>query len=62
MFEGDSIDVWPFVLEMLMLAIDPFPRAPGAELPGAEADAPEAADSAGDSPFAVLRGLKQQDK
>jgi len=31
-FEGDSIDVWSVVAEWLNLAIDRFPRAPGAEL------------------------------
>lgn len=61
-FEGDSIDVWPFVLEMLVLALDPFPRAPGAELPQKDENPPEEPENARESPFAVLRALKQQDK
>jgi uncharacterized metal-binding protein YceD (DUF177 family) len=61
-FEGDSIDVWPFILEMLMLAIDPFPRAPGAELAPAADDAGEQPESAEESPFAVLRALKPEGK
>jgi uncharacterized metal-binding protein YceD (DUF177 family) len=60
-FEGESIDIWPFVLEMLMLAIDPFPRAPGAQLQGA-ADEAEEAENGGKSPFAVLQALKSRDK
>ncbi len=60
-FEGDSIDVWPFVMEMLGLALDPFPRAPGAQLQTTpdEADEPENAEK---SPFAVLQALKSRDK
>ncbi len=60
-FEGDSIDLWPFVLEMLVLALDPFPRAPDAQLPTGpdEANEPE---NAGKSPFAVLQALKSKDK
>jgi len=50
---GDAIDLGAIALEHFVLAIDPYPRAPGAELP------PEAADSdaEADSPFAVLAGL-----
>lgn len=61
-FEGDSIDVWPFILEMLMLALDPFPRAPGAEFAAAAEDAGEQAEIAEKSPFAVLRALKPEGK
>lgn len=60
-FEGDSIDVWPFVLEMLMLALDPFPRAPGAEFAVGPDEAAMEAEKAEKSPFAVLRGLKRED-
>lgn len=60
-FEGDSIDLWPFVLEMLVLALDPFPRAPDAQLQTGpdEANEPE---NAGKSPFAVLQALKSKGK
>ena len=59
-FEGDSIDVWPFILEMLMLAIDPFPRSPGAELTDVAQERSDEAENAKESPFAVLRGLKRE--
>lgn len=43
------------ILEEFVLAIDPYPRAPGVEFsPPAEADA------AADSPFSVLKKLKKQ--
>jgi uncharacterized metal-binding protein YceD (DUF177 family) len=48
---GDSIDLAAIVVEHLALEIDPFPRKPGAAFdysPPAETE----------SPFAVLRGLK----
>jgi uncharacterized metal-binding protein YceD (DUF177 family) len=60
-FEGDSIDVWPFVLEMLMLAIDPFPRSPGAEFVEERADAEKEPEIAEKSPFAALRALKTRE-
>jgi hypothetical protein len=48
---GDGVDLGAYVVEDLSLAIDPFPRKPGAEF-----DPP---DSGGDiSPFAVLAKLK----
>lgn len=48
------IDLGVVVLEHFSLALDPYPRAPGAELPAA----PEAGDeSAAESPFAALAGL-----
>ena len=33
LYAGDAIDLGAIVLEQLTLAIDPYPRAPGAELP-----------------------------
>jgi uncharacterized metal-binding protein YceD (DUF177 family) len=51
---GTTLDLGPVVTEQFVLAIDPYPRAPGAELP------PEASDSGddrSDSPFAALAGL-----
>lgn len=54
-FEGDEIDLADLVMEIFALAIDLYPRASGAALPG---------EGAGDdpsdlSPFAVLKGLKK---
>jgi hypothetical protein len=49
---GTTIDLGAVVLEHLAVAIDPYPRAPGAELPAST----EAAASA--SPFAVLAQLR----
>ena len=51
---GTSIDLGAAVLEHFSLALDPYPRAPGAALP------PEASDADGgpESPFAALAALK----
>ena len=57
--DGTSIDVGALAEEMFVLAIDPYPRAPGAELP---ADAAEAPESAEESPFAVLREVMRTRK
>jgi uncharacterized metal-binding protein YceD (DUF177 family) len=51
-FEGNQIDLGEAAAEQLGLALDPYPRMPGAELPEAEATA-EA------SPFAALAGLRR---
>ena len=49
--EDDRIDLGAYVVEDLSLAIDPFPRKPGAEF--------QAPDQGGEpSPFAVLAKLK----
>lgn len=52
--EGEDIDLGGYVVEHLSLALDPFPRKPGAEFiaPKDEADL---------SPFAVLRLLKKDE-
>ncbi len=60
-FAGHSIDLGVLVTEHLALAIDPYPRAPGAELPAEFREKEPDADSAG-SPFAVLEKLKNQGK
>lgn len=52
-YSGDRLDFGAIVLEHFALAIDPYPRAPGAELPGAANDTPE-----DESPFAALAALK----
>ena len=50
-FEGDTIDLAAVWMEFLALAIEPFPRAPGAELAVDEGEAKP-------SPFAALAALK----
>jgi uncharacterized metal-binding protein YceD (DUF177 family) len=60
-FTGDTIDIWPVVVECLLLAIDPFPRAPDAELEGGvleDAKGEEGEAEGEDSPFAALKALK----
>jgi uncharacterized metal-binding protein YceD (DUF177 family) len=52
--ESSRYDLAEPVLEELLLAIDPYPRAPGVAFePAGEAKSPE------ESPFAVLKQLKQ---
>jgi uncharacterized metal-binding protein YceD (DUF177 family) len=51
--EGDAIDLGEAIAEQLALALDPYPRAPGAALPGAEgAQEPRGA-------FAALAALRR---
>jgi uncharacterized metal-binding protein YceD (DUF177 family) len=52
--EGTTIDLGALVEEVFVLAIDPYPRAPGAELPADAGDEPASEE---ESPFAVLRGV-----
>lgn len=53
-FEGHEVDLSDLVLETLALAIDPYPRAPGASL-----DAVLPPDDGSElSPFAKLKSLK----
>lgn len=52
---GPSIDFGGIVLEHLSLALDPYPRAPGAKLP---AEPAVGADGPVQSPFAALAELK----
>ena len=54
LLDGPTIDVGALVEEYFVLAIDPYPRAPGARLPAELADDP---DPAGESPFAALAEL-----
>ena len=49
--EDGQVDLGHHAVEQLSLALDPFPRAPGAEFSQPE-------ESAEISPFAVLKGLK----
>ncbi|WP_458096643.1 YceD family protein [Roseomonas sp. WA12] len=46
-----TVDLGEAAAQSLALALDPYPRAPGAELP-------DSARDAASSPFAALRGLK----
>jgi uncharacterized metal-binding protein YceD (DUF177 family) len=49
-FEGNVIDLGEAAAEQLGLALDPYPRMPGAEMP-------PAGDEPDDHPFAALRRL-----
>ncbi len=58
--EGGMVDLGEAVAEQLALALDTYPRAPGAELP--ELDPPEPAEEAAPArpnPFAKLAKLRQ---
>jgi uncharacterized metal-binding protein YceD (DUF177 family) len=52
---GPMLDLGVVATEHFLLAVDPYPRAPGAELP---ADAAESSPDASDSPFAALARLR----
>jgi hypothetical protein len=52
-YDGALIDVGAMVLEELILAVDPYPRAEGAELPAA----PNRLHGPSESPFSVLKTL-----
>lgn len=54
---GPALDLGELALEHFLLAIDPYPRAPGAALP---ADLDLGHDSAAESPFAALEALKRK--
>ena len=58
--EGDSLDLGEIVADQLGLAIDPFPRKPGAQLADILPTPP--AGAASDSPFAPLAALKRDRK
>lgn len=51
--EGDTLDLGEALAEQLALALDPYPRAPGASLA-----APEEGDAAPSGPFAGLAPLR----
>lgn len=54
---GETIDIGELVAQFLSLSIDPYPRAPGAEIeqPGRSGDATP------DGPFAILAGLRDRE-
>lgn len=51
--EGGVVDLGEALAQQLSLALNPYPRAPGAELP------PEASDDGAHGPFAALAKLKR---
>lgn len=53
-FEGEYLDLVPLIVETLSLALDPYPRAPGAEM-----EAADAGQAAEESPFSALKRLKE---
>lgn len=56
-FEGDWLDLGPLLIETIALALDPYPRAPGAALDPSLVGGEDEA-----SPFAALAGLLPGDK
>lgn len=56
-FSGNIIDLWPIVIEQLILAVDPYPAKPGANLETLEMPAESSAETK-ESPFAVLSRLR----
>jgi len=59
LMDGTTVDVGALAEEMFVLAIDPYPRAPGADLPLEPEQQPESAE---ESPFAVLRQVVPRPK
>jgi uncharacterized metal-binding protein YceD (DUF177 family) len=57
-FDNGIIELGEVVVESLSLALDPYPRKPGAEFHVAGDDATAAAGEATPSPFAALSGLE----
>jgi uncharacterized metal-binding protein YceD (DUF177 family) len=55
-----KIDLGALATEFLVLAIDPYPRKPGAQMPNLPGD--EAENGSGKSPFAGLSDLKNRIK
>jgi uncharacterized metal-binding protein YceD (DUF177 family) len=55
-----KIDLGALAAEFLVLAVDPYPRKPGAQMPNLPGD--EAENASGKSPFASLSGLKNRIK
>jgi hypothetical protein len=57
-FEGNEADLTDLIVEILALAVDPYPREPGVSLDdlGLEPDGDQS------SPFAALKALKPKDE
>ena len=63
LLEGSRVDLGAILCEQLALALDPFPRAPGAELPeGHGKEHGEEADDKPPSPFAVLERFRKREE
>jgi uncharacterized metal-binding protein YceD (DUF177 family) len=58
---GDAIDIGEAVAQQLAIAMDPYPRAVGAELPAGDGDADAAFEAAEErpNPFESLASLKK---
>jgi len=57
--EGETLDLGELAAEQLSLALDPYPRAPGARFEGASfGEDGEVEEDAEESPFAVLKQLR----
>lgn len=61
-FGGNTLYAWEIILEQLQLAIDPFPRLEGAELDTFADHEEKGNHEPAKSPFAVLKGLQNEDK
>lgn len=66
LFEGPLLDLGPYLVEFVAVGLDPYPKAPGAELTQSEFPAQDktaAGRMSGqkDNPFHVLRHLKKDD-
>ena len=59
-FEGGTIDAGAIAEEFFELAIDPYPRAPGAEMDGASSTDDNGGEDADDNPFARLAALRDK--
>lgn len=60
LLDGDHLDIGHIVLEEFSLSLDPFPRAPGAELPSELQKSGEQVQETGkENPFAVLASLRK---
>lgn len=55
---GGCIDLGEAVVQQLAVALDPYPRAPGAKVPASLAGEAEAGGEAGKTPFAALAKLR----
>ncbi|MGV0909210.1 YceD family protein [Martelella sp. FOR1707] len=59
-FAGSEVDIAALVIETIGLAIDPYPRKPGAALPEDSAEGDDTEDDAAPSPFAALKDWKNK--
>jgi uncharacterized metal-binding protein YceD (DUF177 family) len=66
--EGGAVDLGEALAQSLAVALDPYPRAPGAELaqsefgPGGAPEAGDAADEPQPKPFAALERLRRGER